>query len=92
MITIKQNYKSSTRIDGLVDPKQFIDNIVLHGTALITLDTLGKEVNNNSKTSSLLSLWFAFSLFTAFSVSFPVTILANVCVSESDDSIDIEYA
>lgn len=49
MITIKQNYKSSTRIDGLVDPNQFIDNIVLHGTALSTLETLGKEVKNTNQ-------------------------------------------
>lgn len=49
MISIKQNYKSSTRIDGKVDSKQFIDNIVLHGTALSTLDTLGKEVKNTSQ-------------------------------------------
>ncbi|CAI4148591.1 conserved hypothetical protein [Alteromonas macleodii] len=49
MITIKQNYKSSTRIDGLVDSKQFIDNIVLHGTALSTLETLGKEVKNTNQ-------------------------------------------
>ncbi len=49
MITIKQNYKSSTRIDGLVEPKQFIENIVLHGTALSTLDTLGKEVKNTNQ-------------------------------------------
>lgn len=49
MISIKQNYKSSTRIDGSVDSKQFINNIVLHGTALSTLDTLGKEVKNTSQ-------------------------------------------
>jgi hypothetical protein len=49
VITIKQNYKSSTRIDGLVEPKQFIDNIVLHGTALSTLETLSKEVKNTNQ-------------------------------------------
>ena len=56
MITIKQNYKSSTRIDGLVDSKQFIDNIVLHGTALSTLETLGKEVKNKDALANPESL------------------------------------
>ena len=49
MIRIKQNYKSSTRIDGAVDSKTFVENFVLHGTALSTLDTLGKEVRNTSQ-------------------------------------------
>jgi hypothetical protein len=49
VITIKQNYKSSTIIDGEVDSKKFVENFVLHGTALSTLDTLGKEVKNTSQ-------------------------------------------
>lgn len=43
MIEIKQNYKSSTRIDSVASPNDFIDNIVLHGTALNAIETLSLD-------------------------------------------------
>jgi ABC-type cobalamin/Fe3+-siderophores transport system ATPase subunit len=43
-ININQRYKSSTRIDGkLVDYKSFIDDFILHGTAVNALDTLSRD-------------------------------------------------
>ncbi|MFY0657273.1 MAG: hypothetical protein JXR12_11065 [Neptunomonas phycophila] len=55
MISIKQNYKSSTRIDNSTSVPQFIGNFVVHGTALNTLETLGKEFSNTSQRSFTLT-------------------------------------
>lgn len=43
-ININQRYKSSTRIDSeLIDYKSFIDEFILHGTAVNILDTLSRD-------------------------------------------------
>ncbi len=42
-ITINQRYKSSTRIDSdLKDYQSFVNDFILHGTAINTLDTISK--------------------------------------------------
>lgn len=49
MIKIKQNYKSSVRLDEKFSEKQFIDGLVLHGTALNAIEVLSREFSETSQ-------------------------------------------
>ncbi|MGB2707366.1 MAG: hypothetical protein WBC41_04380 [Pseudoalteromonas nigrifaciens] len=50
LITINQRYKSSTRIDTeSADFSPFIDEFVLHGTAINVLDTISREFENSTQ-------------------------------------------
>ncbi|WFO20875.1 hypothetical protein ATS73_019305 [Pseudoalteromonas sp. H100] len=50
LITINQRYKSSTRIDtDNTDFSPFIDEFVLHGTAINVLDTISREFENSTQ-------------------------------------------
>jgi energy-coupling factor transporter ATP-binding protein EcfA2 len=50
LITINQRYKSSTRIDGdSEDLRSFIDDFILHGTAVNVLDTVSREYDANAQ-------------------------------------------
>ncbi|CAM3081093.1 hypothetical protein PAT01_28960 [Pseudoalteromonas atlantica] len=50
LITINQRYKSSTRIDTeSTDFSPFIDEFVLHGTAINVLDTISREFENSTQ-------------------------------------------
>jgi hypothetical protein len=50
LITINQRYKSSTRIDTeSTDFSPFIDDFVLHGTAINVLDTISREFENSTQ-------------------------------------------
>lgn len=50
LITINQRYKSSTRIDtDSTDLAPFIDDFILHGTAINVLDTISREFNNSTQ-------------------------------------------
>ncbi|MEL0649474.1 hypothetical protein V6248_18785 [Pseudoalteromonas agarivorans] len=50
LITINQRYKSSTRIDtDSTDFSPFIDEFVLHGTAINVLDTISREFENSTQ-------------------------------------------
>lgn len=40
LISVNPRYKSSTRIDGTEDYKAFVDDFIIHGTAINTLETL----------------------------------------------------
>jgi len=51
-ITINPRYKSSTRIDSdSSDFKSFIDDFIMHGTAINTLDTLSAEISGSAQKS-----------------------------------------
>ena len=55
-ININQRYKSSTRIDGeLVDYKSFIDDFILHGTAVNVLDTLSRDFSGSEQRAYTLT-------------------------------------
>jgi energy-coupling factor transporter ATP-binding protein EcfA2 len=50
LITINQKYKSSTRIDGNKDDLlSFIDDFILHGTAVNLLDTVSREFHTSEQ-------------------------------------------
>ena len=50
LITINQRYKSSTRIDtDSTDLAPFIDDFILHGTAINVLDTISREFNSSTQ-------------------------------------------
>jgi DNA replication protein DnaC len=40
LISVNPRYKSSTRIDGAEDYRAFVDDFIIHGTAINTLETL----------------------------------------------------
>lgn len=49
-VEVKQRYKSSTRIDGqLNESKTFIDNFILHGTAINVLDTISRDYEGSDQ-------------------------------------------
>ena len=55
-ITINQRYKSSTRIDSdLKDYKGFVDDFILHGTAINTLDTISKAYDGSEQRAYTLT-------------------------------------
>lgn len=55
-ININQRYKSSTRIDSeQSDFKPFIDDFILHGTAVNILDTLSKDFAGNEQRAYTLT-------------------------------------
>lgn len=50
LVDVKQKYKSSTRIDGqLEDSKAFIDNFILHGTAINVLETISRDFEGSEQ-------------------------------------------
>jgi energy-coupling factor transporter ATP-binding protein EcfA2 len=50
LVEVKQKYKSSTRIDGLLDDsKVFIDNFILHGTAINVLETISRDFKGSEQ-------------------------------------------
>ncbi|MCF7519387.1 hypothetical protein [Pseudoalteromonas sp. L21] len=50
LVDVKQKYKSSTRIDSqLEDCKQFIDNFILHGTAINVLETISRDFEGSEQ-------------------------------------------
>ncbi|WP_438863886.1 hypothetical protein [Neptunicella sp.] len=50
LVDVKQKYKSSTRIDGhLEDSKLFIDNFILHGTAINVLETISRDYEGSEQ-------------------------------------------
>ena len=50
LVTINQRYKSSTRIDAEgIELNQFIDDFILHGTAINVLDTISREFASSSQ-------------------------------------------
>lgn len=50
LVEIKQRYKSSTRIDSnLTDSKVFIDNFILHGTAINVLETISRDYEGSEQ-------------------------------------------
>jgi hypothetical protein len=50
LVNIKQKYKSSTRIDGqLEDSKVFVDNFILHGTAINVLETISRDYEGSEQ-------------------------------------------
>lgn len=50
LVDVKQKYKSSTRIDShLEDSKQFIDNFILHGTAINVLETISRDFEGSEQ-------------------------------------------
>lgn len=50
LVEIKQRYKSSTRIDSnLSDNKVFIDNFILHGTAINVLETISRDYEGSEQ-------------------------------------------
>lgn len=49
-VDVQQRYKSSTRIDGqLRDSKAFIDNFILHGTAINVLETISRDFEGSEQ-------------------------------------------
>ncbi|MCC4832821.1 AAA family ATPase [Shewanella sp. 10N.7] len=55
-ININQRYKSSTRIDGShIDYKGFIDDFILHGTAVNVLDTLSRDFDGSEQRAYTLT-------------------------------------
>ncbi|MCX2975720.1 hypothetical protein EYC87_19290 [Halieaceae bacterium IMCC8485] len=55
-IIINPRYKSSTRIDsGSSEFKSFIDDFIIHGTAINTLDTLCAEVSGSAQRAYTLT-------------------------------------
>lgn len=49
-VEVKQRYKSSTRIDGqLEDSKVFIDDFILHGTAINVLETISRDFEGSEQ-------------------------------------------
>jgi hypothetical protein len=55
-IKINQRYKSSTRIDSdLADYKPFIDDFILHGTAVNVLDTLSRDFSGSEQRAYTLT-------------------------------------
>ena len=55
-ININQRYKSSTRIDSeLADYKPFIDDFILHGTAVNVLDTLSRDFSGSEQRAYTLT-------------------------------------
>ena len=55
-ININQRYKSSTRIDSdLTDFKPFIDDFILHGTAVNVLDTLSRDFSGSEQRAYTLT-------------------------------------
>jgi energy-coupling factor transporter ATP-binding protein EcfA2 len=50
LVDVRQRYKSSTRIDGqLDDSKVFIDNFILHGTAINVLETISRDFEGSEQ-------------------------------------------
>ncbi len=50
LVDVMQRYKSSTRIDGqLDDSKVFIDNFILHGTAINVLETISRDFEGSEQ-------------------------------------------
>lgn len=50
LVNVRQRYKSSTRIDGeLLDSKRFIDDFILHGTAVNVLETISRDFKGNEQ-------------------------------------------
>ena len=50
LVDVRQRYKSSTRIDGLLgDSKIFIDNFILHGTAINVLETISRDFEGSEQ-------------------------------------------
>lgn len=55
-ISINQRYKSSTRIDGEAnDYKQFINDFILHGTAVNVLDTISRDYSGSEQRAYTLT-------------------------------------
>ena len=55
-ICVSQRYKSSTRIDNeLVNFKPFIDDFILHGTALNILDTISRDFKGSTQRAYTLT-------------------------------------
>lgn len=55
-IKVNQRYKSSTRIDSKpVDYKVFIDDFILHGTAVSVLDTLSRDFSGSDQRAYTLT-------------------------------------
>lgn len=49
-IEISQHYKSSTRIDSQnIDLRTFVNEFIVHGTAINVLDTISRELQNTSQ-------------------------------------------
>ena len=56
LVEIKQRYKSSTRIDSnLTDSKVFIDNFILHGTAINVLETISRDYEGSEQRAYTLT-------------------------------------
>jgi len=49
VIKIKQNYKSSVRLDEEFSVDNFVNSIVLHGTALNALEVLSKDISGSQQ-------------------------------------------
>lgn len=49
MISVNPRYKTSTRIDGVDKYKSFIDDFIVHGTAVNTLETINKTYTESSQ-------------------------------------------
>ena len=54
LVSVNSRYKSSTRIDSTEDYEQFIDDFILHGTALNTLETICRTfLQTNQRTFTI---------------------------------------
>lgn len=73
LISVNPRYKTSTRIDGTDKCKSFIDDFIVHGTAISTLETLCKTYTESSQRTftitgpygsgkSTLALFFSYML------------------------------
>ena len=49
LVSVNPRYKSSTRIDGADNYKSFIDDFIIHGTAVNTLETISKTFLESSQ-------------------------------------------
>lgn len=49
LVSVNPRYKSSTRIDGTDDYKVFVDDFIVHGTALNTLETISRTFLQSSQ-------------------------------------------
>ncbi|OUS29082.1 hypothetical protein A9Q98_06320 [Thalassotalea sp. 42_200_T64] len=84
LVEIKHRYKSSTRIDSnLTDSKVFIDNFILHGTAINVLETISRDYEGSEQ--------------RAFSITGPYgsgksTIALFMSLLLSENKADREYA
>jgi energy-coupling factor transporter ATP-binding protein EcfA2 len=83
-VEVRQRYKSSTRIDGqLIDSKVFIDNFILHGTAINVLETISRDFEGSEQRAYTITGPYGSGKST---IALFISLLLSINKEERDDA------